>query len=163
MCQLLLAYGSWARSTARPAARGHVTHLLRANVFIQAKNLHYGFDFCPAFWSWLDEQRSVENVFSIERVYDELRAATDDLASCVEARQDFFLRPDASIVPSLCNDGRFVRSWRRGHRSSPSGDYYLVAHTHAKTFHRRDARDPCELDEEDQDPGRLHRPRHQVR
>jgi hypothetical protein len=28
-------------------------YLLDANVFIQAKNLHYGFDFCPAFWAWL--------------------------------------------------------------------------------------------------------------
>ena len=25
-------------------------YLLDANGFIQAKNLHYGFDFCPAFW-----------------------------------------------------------------------------------------------------------------
>lgn len=25
-------------------------YLLDANVFIQAKNLHYGMDFCPAFW-----------------------------------------------------------------------------------------------------------------
>ncbi len=29
------------------------TYLLDTNVFIQAKNLHYGFDFCPAFWQWL--------------------------------------------------------------------------------------------------------------
>ncbi len=29
-------------------------YLLDANVFIQAKNLHYGFDFCPAFRDWLD-------------------------------------------------------------------------------------------------------------
>ncbi len=28
-------------------------YLLDTNVFIQAKNLHYGFDFCPAFWDWL--------------------------------------------------------------------------------------------------------------
>ncbi len=27
--------------------------LLDTNIFIQAKNLHYGFDFCPAFWEWL--------------------------------------------------------------------------------------------------------------
>lgn len=27
-----------------------MTYLLDSNVFIQAKNLHYGFDFCPAFW-----------------------------------------------------------------------------------------------------------------
>ena len=25
-----------------------MAYLLDANVFIQAKNLHYGFDFCPA-------------------------------------------------------------------------------------------------------------------
>ena len=30
-----------------------MTYLLDANVFIQAKNLHYGLDFCPAFWQWL--------------------------------------------------------------------------------------------------------------
>ena len=28
-------------------------YLIDANVFIQAKNLHYGFDFCPAFWTRL--------------------------------------------------------------------------------------------------------------
>lgn len=28
-------------------------YLLDADVFISAKNLHYGFDFCPAFWDWL--------------------------------------------------------------------------------------------------------------
>ena len=28
-------------------------YLLDSNVFIQAKNCHYGFDFCPAFWDWL--------------------------------------------------------------------------------------------------------------
>lgn len=31
-----------------------MAYLLDANVFITAKNLHYGFDFCPAFWDWLD-------------------------------------------------------------------------------------------------------------
>ena len=28
-----------------------MAYLLDANVFIQAKNLHYGLDFCPAFWA----------------------------------------------------------------------------------------------------------------
>jgi len=27
-----------------------MAYLLDANVFIQAKNLYYGLDFCPAFW-----------------------------------------------------------------------------------------------------------------
>ena len=50
-------------------------YLLDANVFIQAKNLHYGFDFCPAFWDWLVEQNRVGKVASIEKVADELHAA----------------------------------------------------------------------------------------
>jgi hypothetical protein len=30
-------------------------YLLDTNVFIEAKNRHYGFDFCPAYWDWLDQ------------------------------------------------------------------------------------------------------------
>ena len=29
-----------------------MSYLLDSDVFIQAKNLHYGFDVCPAFWDW---------------------------------------------------------------------------------------------------------------
>jgi len=42
-----------------------MTYLLDANVFIQAKNLYYGFDFCPAFWDWLVEWNTDGKVFSI--------------------------------------------------------------------------------------------------
>lgn len=55
-------------------------YLLDANVFIQAKNLHYGLDFCPAFWSWLIAENANKNVFSIERVADEILAGGDELA-----------------------------------------------------------------------------------
>ncbi len=34
-----------------------MSYLLDADVFIRAKNLHYGLDFCPAFWSWLIERK----------------------------------------------------------------------------------------------------------
>jgi hypothetical protein len=37
-----------------------VPHLLDANVFIQAKNLHYGLDFCPAFWDWLVREKRIK-------------------------------------------------------------------------------------------------------
>jgi hypothetical protein len=30
-----------------------MAYVLDANVFISAKNLHYGLDFCPAFWDWI--------------------------------------------------------------------------------------------------------------
>ena len=48
-------------------------YLLDANVFIRAKNLHYGFDFCPAFWDWLVDRNRAGTVASVERVADELR------------------------------------------------------------------------------------------
>lgn len=93
-------------------------YLLDANVFIQAKRLHYGFDFCPAFWSWLEREHANARVFSIEGVFDELVAGADDLASWAQTRRDLFLRPDSGTV------------------SSPLqvADYYLVAQAHALGF-----------------------------
>lgn len=35
-----------------------MAYLLDSNIFIQAKNLHYGFDFCPAFWGWILQQNA---------------------------------------------------------------------------------------------------------
>jgi hypothetical protein len=57
-----------------------MAYLLDANVFIEAKRRHYGFDFCPAFWDWLDRQHAAGKVFSIEKVGDELRAGNDELS-----------------------------------------------------------------------------------
>lgn len=39
-----------------------MAYLLDTNVFIQAKNLHYGFDFCPAFWEWIDVVHKADRV-----------------------------------------------------------------------------------------------------
>ena len=108
-------------------------YLLDANVFIQAKNLHYGLDFCPAFWDWLVAQNREGRVASIEKVADELHAGEDDLADWAEARGDgFFLRPDNVVVPAL----RTVSGWASGNGYQPAAvatflqvaDYWLVAH-----------------------------------
>jgi len=34
----------------QPGGGRRMSYLLDSDVFIQAKNLHYGLDFCPAFW-----------------------------------------------------------------------------------------------------------------
>ena len=52
-----------------------MSYLLDTNVFIQAKNLHYGLDFCPAFWEWLLEGHAAGNVASIDKVGDEIAQA----------------------------------------------------------------------------------------
>ncbi len=42
-----------------------MSYLLDANVFIDAKRNYYGFDFCPAFWDWIDAKNSAGLVFSV--------------------------------------------------------------------------------------------------
>lgn len=111
-------------------------YLLDANVFIQAKNLHYGFDFCPAFWAWLVENNSAGKVASIEKVADELYAGEDDLTAWAEARGNaFFLPADAAVLPALSE----VSSWANQQSYEPAAiatflqvaDYWLVAHAKA--------------------------------
>ena len=43
-------------------------YALDTNVLIQAKEGHYGFDICPAFWEWLDIQNRAGKVVSIKKV-----------------------------------------------------------------------------------------------
>lgn len=113
-----------------------MAYLLDANVFIEAKRRHYGMDFCPAFWEWLDKQNGAGRVFSIEKVGDELRAGSDELAEwAVKRGAIFFLRPDDPLLGSLAT----VAEWVGGQGYRPAAvsafledpDYYLVAHAHA--------------------------------
>ena len=79
-----------------------MAYLLDADVFIQAKNLHYGLDFCPAFWDWLIASNVANRVFSIEKVGDEIAAGDDELSVWAEARGEaFFLKPDTAMLPAL--------------------------------------------------------------
>jgi len=111
-------------------------YLLDANVFIQAKNLHYGFDFCPAFWDWIDHAHTVGLVHSVESVRAELIAGDDPLAEWAKRRGDgFFLIPDQASISSL----QAVSTWAYSAGYEPAAvptflqgaDYYLVAQAHA--------------------------------
>jgi hypothetical protein len=110
-----------------------MAYLLDANVFIQAKNLHYGLDFCPAFWDWLVERNGGRMVFSIEKVGDEIEAGQDELSVWATARGPaFFLKPDAPLLGALAS----VSTWTTVQGYDPAAvntflqvaDYYLVAH-----------------------------------
>jgi hypothetical protein len=110
-----------------------MSYLLDSDVFIQAKNLHYGLDFCPAFWDWLISENAKGLVFSTEKVGDEIQAGADELATWAAGRGDgFFLKPDSAILPALAQ----VSSWASGQNYEPAAvstflqvaDFYLVAH-----------------------------------
>ncbi len=106
--------------------------LLDANVFIQAKRLHYGFDFCPAFWEWLDRANANGRVYSIEKVANEIEAGRDELAEWAHLRAEtFFQKPDQGSLPALARVATWVRSQRYDAGAVSTflqvADYYLVA------------------------------------
>lgn len=113
-----------------------MAYLLDSNVFMQAKNLHYGFDFCPAFWDWIDARAAQGEVLSIDKVRDELIAGDDELSEWAEARKEFFLKPDATVLASL----RTASEWTNTAGYTPAAvnlflqaaDYYLVSHAQAQ-------------------------------
>lgn len=54
--------------------------LVDANVMINAARTYYGFDLAPGFWDWFLQQIHSENIASVQAVFDELKAGTDQLA-----------------------------------------------------------------------------------
>ncbi len=110
-----------------------MAYLLDANVFMQAKNLHYGFDFCPAFWDWLVHEHASERVFSIEKVGDEIQAGQDQLATwAAKQGSAFFLAPQPNALPALTRVSTWVTRQPNYAASAVSmfmqaADYYLVA------------------------------------
>jgi hypothetical protein len=113
-----------------------VPYLLDSDIFIQAKNLHYGIDFCPAFWEWLIIENQNRNVFSIEKVLDELESGGDELADWAKDRGDgFFLNPDQNMIASLGVVSEWVED--QDYSASAKGtffqvaDYYLISYAHS--------------------------------
>lgn len=113
-----------------------MAYLLDANVFIQGRKLHYGFDICPGFLEWIERGSALGNVRSIEQVGLELRAGTDELAAwATERGDDFFLSPDPAMLPSLQAVSNWVTSRAYTQAAVATflqvADYYLVARAHA--------------------------------
>ena len=52
--------------------------LIDTDIFIAAKNLHYGMDFCPAFWDWLIATNKAGRLLSIAAVHDDQRPGEGD-------------------------------------------------------------------------------------
>ena len=121
-----------------------MTCLLDSNVFIQASNLHYGLDFCPAFWEWLKKSNQAGKVFSISQVLDELTAGNDELAGWANLQGDVFYKEiDAVTLAKLTEVAEWVQL--EGYEAAAINtflqvaDYYLIsyalAHGHIVVTH----------------------------
>lgn len=110
-------------------------YLLDANVFIQSNRAHYGLDFVPAFWDWLDRSFDAGMLHSIQPIGAEIAAGADDLSTWAASRSGFFVPMDAACGTSLAtvatwaNSGHFTQAAVNDFLSV--GDYQLVAYAHA--------------------------------
>ena len=110
-----------------------MSYLLDANVFMAAKNLHYGLDFCPAFWDWLVHQGNTGTVFSIDKVSDEIQAGQDDLSAWAGKHGHTLFR---RTPPTLATQFTQVSEGVTRQNYTPAAintflqvaDFYLVAH-----------------------------------
>ena len=113
-------------------------YVVDANVFIQAKNDHYGMDFCPGFWEWLIDGCKKGKVCSIKAICDELsQTPTDDededeLSKWVKTQGNgLFLPHDQLMTDQL----PVVAQWANSQRYTPGAvstflgcaDFYIVA------------------------------------
>jgi hypothetical protein len=110
-----------------------MAYLIDTDIFIAAKNLHYGMDFCPAFWDWLVAANRAGKLLSIEAVHDDLASIEDDLTTWAKARgSDFFISPEQRDLPALGE----VAQWINDHKVYTSAakqtflacsDYFVVS------------------------------------
>ncbi|MGP9536564.1 DUF4411 family protein [Brachybacterium sp. AOP43-C2-M15] len=110
-------------------------YLLDANIFIQSNRAHYGLDFVPAFWDWLDRNYAAGKLQSIKKVGAEIAAGNDDLTTWAAQRPSLFVDLDGACGPHLTA----VAAWATGHHFTPAAineflgvaDYQLVAYARA--------------------------------
>ncbi len=110
-----------------------MAYLLDTNVFITARNRHYGRDFCPGFWDWLVAAHSAGIVQSVERVATELRNTDDELKTLANQwGRAFFASPNQEDLWAMKRVMDWVRSqdWELSgvDRFSREADSYLISH-----------------------------------
>ena len=66
-------------------------YCLDANTLIEAKNLHYAMDFCPAFWEMLEKENGKGQIFSIDFIARELAKGNDELADWAKSNKNLFI------------------------------------------------------------------------
>lgn len=113
-------------------------YLLDANVFITSKNFHYGFDFVPAFWDWLDRGHAAGILCSIDKIKQELDDKKDELTAWATTRKSMFLAMDQvsqtsmAAVAAWAAKSKFTQGAKQTFLSG--ADYQLIAYAHAHEY-----------------------------
>ncbi|MCC7349892.1 MAG: DUF4411 family protein [Phycisphaerales bacterium] len=110
-----------------------MAYLIDTDIFIAAKNLHYGMDFCPAFWDWLITANKAGKLMSIDAVRDDLSDGDDELAKWAKTIDGgFFVVP---VERDLVAMGQ-VTQWINDHKTYSDAakrtfldcsDYFVVS------------------------------------
>ncbi|MGG6297815.1 DUF4411 family protein [Leptolyngbya sp. AN02str] len=88
-----------------------MAYILDTNIFIQAKNDYYGFDLCPGFWDWLEQQNQIGHVFSVQQVQNELMSGGDELSRWARKQGDaFFLPFDQPAITAMSEVSLWVQN-----------------------------------------------------
>ena len=123
-----------------------MAYLIDSNCFIQAKNMYYGFDFCPGYWQWLDVKNQQGVVFSLDKIKQELTIIQDDLADwAVQRGEGFFLPSDAGTMSAMGQIATWVHNGTFKPQAKPDflscADPFLIAHAlahgHTVVSHER--------------------------
>lgn len=123
-----------------------MAHIVDANCFIQPKNEYYGFDFCPGYWDWLDQENQLGNVFSIDRIGEELKRGNDELAEWANSKDDtFFIPTDPPALAGIAQINAWVSAAHFKSHAIPTfmncADPFLIAyafaHGHTVVTHER--------------------------
>ena len=109
-------------------------YVLDSNVFIQAHQKHYGLDFVPAFWDWVESANRSGAVISVDKVLEELTRQTDALATWAKQHKTLFAKIDSVTQLSLSTISAWVaQNYQPGaiQEFFGSADYVLVAFAEA--------------------------------
>lgn len=93
-------------------------YLLDANIFIQAKNLHYKFSFCGGFWEWVKEAFNQKIVYSAKVVRNELNRGsdTDEVKKWANGLPEGFFLEDKENTDVMTHYG-YLMNWASGNSS----------------------------------------------
>jgi len=112
------------------------SYLIDANVFVQAKNLHYRFEFCGGFWHWLESAHAAGLVFSADKVRSELVAGRkgDPAMTWAEQQPAGFFLPDAADAVVMRHYGTLMQWASTGGHYTPAAISEFAASKNADPF-----------------------------